>query len=347
MAQPVETSEPGFWAQFSAQWKTERFTRLRVHQILSTSRTPHDKVSKVADYFLIALIVLNVLAVMLESVPAIGNAWMSQFFVFEGVSVFFFTAEYLARIWTAVENPRYADKGPVWGRVRYAFSPIALTDLVAIIPFYLVLSGTNFVDLRFLRIMRLRRAFKLTRYSPDMSIVLGVLRDELRLLLALAFVILLLMVMGASTIFAIEGAETGPFSSIPGAMQWALTNLTTLGNAEVQPDSAFGRSFGMILGIVGVIVVAMISGIFASGFTNARMKRHASLRRFMRLQLVLSGGVLTPVAETSINAQRRHLGFSEADGLEILNEVLEEQAAFDPDALRALVQRDDRMLTDE
>ena len=192
----------------------------------------------------------------------------------------------------------------------------------------------------------MRRAFKLTRYSPDMSIVLGVLRDELRLLLALGFVLVLLVVMGSSLIFVLEGAEVGPFSSIPGAMQWALRNLTTLGNADYVPSSEAGRSFGMVLGIVGIVMIAMISGIFASGFTNARMKRHASLRRFVKIQLV-THGELTPKALQIIDAQRRILGFSEPDALEIINEALEEQAGLDLAALLALAKRDDRMLLDE
>lgn len=125
-----------------------------------------------------------------------------------------------------------------------------------------------------------------------MSIVLGMLRYELRLLLALGFVLILLVVMGSSFIFVLEGTETGPFSSIPGAMAWALRHLTTLGNTDYLPSGEAGKTFGMVLGIVGVVVIAMISGILASGFTNARNTHHASLRRFVKIQLVLNDGGL-------------------------------------------------------
>lgn len=334
-------------AKLRDQWRDETFTRARVHEILSVSQDPEDRVSKVADMFLVVLIVLNVLAVMLESVPSIGGPWATEFFIFEGFSVTIFLAEYIARVWSCVESEKWGEMGPVKGRIRYALSPIALTDLVAIIPFFIILSGTDFFDLRFLRILRLRRAFKLTRYSPDMSIVLGVLRDELRLLLALGFVMLLLVVMGSSFIFVLEGADTGPFSSIPGAMAWSLRHLTTLGNSDYLPSSEAGKTFGMVLGIVGVVVIAMISGIFASGFTNARNKRHASLRRFVKIQLVLNAGELNDAAMDAIALQRKHLGFSEPDALEIINEALEEQAGLDLEALRALAKRDDRMLLED
>ncbi len=335
-----------FFSLLRAQFAQEKFTRTRVHQILAVSQDPEDRVSRVADAFLVILIVLNVLAVMLESVPSIGEPYAAQFFMFEAFSVLIFLTEYVLRVWSCLESEHWASKGPVWGRVRYALSPIALTDLVAIIPFFIILSGTTMFDLRFLRILRLRRAFKLTRYSPDMSIVLGVLRDELRLLLALGFVLMLLVVMGSSLIFVLEGAETGPFSSIPGAMQWALRNLTTLGDADYVPTSEAGRSFGMVLGIVGIVFISMISGIFASGFTNARNKRHASLRRFVKIQLA-SGGELDAKALELIELQRRLLGFSEPDALEIINEALEEQAGLDLAALKALAKRDDKMLLDD
>ncbi len=341
------TAPDTYRAKLRAQWRDEKFTRARVHEILSVSQDPEDRVSKVADMFLVVLIVLNVLAVMLESVPSIGGPWATEFFIFEGFSVMIFLAEYILRVWSCVEAERWGEMGPVKGRIRYALSPIALTDLVAIIPFFIILSGTDFFDLRFLRILRLRRAFKLTRYSPDMSIVLGVLRDELRLLLALGFVLLLLVVMGSSFIFVLEGATEGPFSSIPGAMAWSLRHLTTLGNSEYLPSSEAGRTFGMVLGIVGVVVIAMISGIFASGFTNARNKRHASLRRFVKIQLVLNDGDLNDKAMDAISLQRKHLGFSDPDALEIINEALEEQAGLDLEALRALAKRDDRMLLEE
>jgi voltage-gated potassium channel len=341
------SDEQSYTAKLRMQWRDERFTRVRVYEILSVSQNPEDRVSKVADTFLIVLIVLNVLAVMLESVPSIGAPGATEFFIFEGCSVTIFLTEYILRVWSCIESEKWGEMGPIKGRIRYALSPIALTDLVAIIPFFIILSGTDFFDLRFLRILRLRRAFKLTRYSPDMSIVLGVLRDELRLLLALGFVLLLLVVMGSSFIFVLEGADTGPFSSIPGAMAWSLRHLTTLGNTDYLPTSEAGKTFGMVLGIVGVVVIAMISGIFASGFTNAREKRHASLRRFVKIQLVLNEGELNEAAMNAIALQRKHLGFSEPDALEIINEALEEQAGLDLVALRALAKRDDRMLLDE
>lgn len=336
-----------FLGNFRRQLAQEQFTRARVHDILSASSRQDDYVSRASDLFLITLIVLNVLAVMIDSVSGLTDPVATEMFVFEAVSVFFFSVEYGLRVWTSVETDRFAAHGPVWGRVRYIFSPMALTDLVAIIPFFIVLSGTDLFDLRFLRVMRLRRAFKLTRYSPDMTIVLGVLRDELRPLLALGFVLLLLVIMGSSMIFVLEATNQGPFASIPGAMKWSLENLTTVGNAAVSPSTQAGRVFATILGVFGVIYVSMITGIFAAGFTNARHKRHASLRRFVKIQLVTHGGVLDGDAMDRIDQQRRHMALTAQDALEIINEALEEYAGLDLDKLRDLARRDERMLLED
>lgn len=336
-----------FWGKFRTQLAQERFTRARVHDILGAATREDDHVSRAADMFLIGLIVLNVLAVMIESVSGFAAPYAAPLFWFEAVSVLFFSIEYILRVWSSLEQERYAAHGPVWGRIRYMLSPIALTDLVAIIPFFIVLSGTDLFDLRFLRVMRLRRAFKLTRYSPDMTIVLGVLRDELRPLLALGFVLLLLVIMGSSMIFVLEGAEQGPFASIPGAMQWSLENLATIGNAEVTPGSQAGQVFATVLGVLGVIYVSMITGIFAAGFTNARHKRHASLRRFVKIQLVTHGGVLDAKAMDAVDRQRRHLALTAQDALEIINEALEEHAGLDLAKLTDLARRDERMLLDD
>jgi voltage-gated potassium channel len=335
-----------WFSLFFQQLKQERFTRARVHDILVETTSEHDRVSRFVDYFLITLIVLNVVAVMVDSVAGLADAYQTELFWFEAFSVLVFGIEYLARVWVAMEAERFGKSGPFWGRIRYIFTPMALTDLIAIIPFFIVLSGTTMFDLRFLRVLRLRRAFKLTRYSPDMSVVLGVVRDEIRPLMAVGFILLLLVIMSSSMIFVMEGAETGPFSSIPGSMAWALHHLTTIGNAGVVPTSAAGQAFGSFISILGVLYIALITGLFASGFTNARHKRAASLRRFIKIQLLTQNG-LTETAEAAIDRQRRHLGFTAADSLEVINEVLEEQAANDLDALRALGGRDQRMLKDD
>ena len=133
------------------------------------------------DLTLITLIVLNVVAIILESVESIAIAYKAEFALFELVSVIFFSIEYILRVWSITEDPRYAH--PVWGRLRYIFSVMALVDLLAILPFYAALSGrfTSVIDARFLRALRmfrLLRLFKIVRYVRALRIIVDVFRNK-------------------------------------------------------------------------------------------------------------------------------------------------------------------------
>ena len=94
------------------------------------------------------------------------------------VSILTFTAEYGLRVWSAVESDHGRYRRPIIGRLRYAVTPLALVDLMVIVPFYLVTLIP--VDLRFMRVFRLFAVFKLTRYQPSMRLLAGVLRDEVQ-----------------------------------------------------------------------------------------------------------------------------------------------------------------------
>jgi len=103
---------------------------------------------RIFEILLIIMIVLNIVAIILDSVPGIRNQYHTLFVYFENFSVAFFTIEYIARLYSIVENPKY--KHPFYGRLRYAKTSMAIVDLLAILPFYLTFLP---LDLRFLRLI--------------------------------------------------------------------------------------------------------------------------------------------------------------------------------------------------
>ena len=131
-----------------------------MHNILEVSENG-DVYSRIIDYSLIGLITLNVLAIIVESIDAVAANYQPMFDIFELVSVMVFTAEYLLRVWVCIDNADSKFRGSFWGRLRYIVTPMALIDLVVILPFYL--SFAIGIDLRVLRILRLLRILKLTR----------------------------------------------------------------------------------------------------------------------------------------------------------------------------------------
>ena len=161
-----------------------------------------DGLSRILNLLLILLISLNVIAIVFESVQPIYERFERAFRYFEVFSVAAFTIEYFARVWSSIDSRTASDSSPVMGRLKYMLTPLALVDLVAILPFYLSLYVS--IDLRFLRGLRLLRLFKLSRYSPALGALLDVVQKEFDAIMAALVVLLILLVMAATGIHILE-----------------------------------------------------------------------------------------------------------------------------------------------
>ncbi len=283
-----------------------------------------DRLSQVVNVSLIVLISLNVLAITLESVDAMLARYRLVFRAFEVFSVAVFTIEYLVRIWSSVDLGNAKDRSPILGRIKYMFTPLALIDLVAILPFYLSLYMA--IDLRFLRGLRLLRLFKLTRYSPALSALLDVMRKEADALLAAFVVLLTLLMMSAAGIYVLENeVQPDTFGSIPSAMWWAIVTLTTLGYGDVEPVTTGGKIFGGLIGLLGVGMIALPAAIMASGFADNIHARRAWYSRYARR--FLDDGVLDEQERKQLETLRKDLGIDSEEALQQLRSILEERAA--------------------
>ena len=154
------------------------------------------------EIFLIVLIISNALAVTIESIPEIGDAYRPLFNAFEVVSVVIFSVEYVLRIWTAPEDPRYSGN-TVTGRLRMMLHPYMLIDLIAIVPAYAAIFMPT-VDLRILRLFRLFRLLKIARYSPAVSTLIHVLSSERRALFGTLLLTLCVMSIMAEFMYIVE-----------------------------------------------------------------------------------------------------------------------------------------------
>lgn len=171
-----------------------------------------DSLSRWFDIFLVTLISLNVLAVVVGTVANIADKYERPLWWFEVISVIVFTTEYLGRVWTANLNPKYSS--PVLGRIRFMLSPLALVDLLAILPFYLpMLIAVDLRFLRALRLIRIFRIFKVGRYSDEMAIFGRVLRKKKEELVITAFAGFLILLIASSLMYYIEGEES--YSQMP------------------------------------------------------------------------------------------------------------------------------------
>lgn len=248
--------------------------RKRAYEIVEVAQ-PEDKLSQAFDIFIVTLIGLNVIALILESVKNIQAISPKLFSIFEYISVLLFTVEYIARIWSCVENAAY--KKPISGRLRFSISPLAMIDLLAILPFYLPFTGLDLRFLRVLRIMRIFRVAKLGRYSQSLQTVRRVIAAKKEQLVCALFILLLLLVIASSMLYYVENrAQPENFSSIPASMWWAVATLTTVGYGDVYPVTALGKLMASVIAILGIGMFALPTGIVGASFVE-EMERHKKL----------------------------------------------------------------------
>jgi voltage-gated potassium channel len=220
------------------------------------------------------LIVVNVGAVILESVEPIRAGHPMIFLAIEHIATAIFAVEYGLRVWTAVDLHSGRFREPFWGRLRYVRSFFAIIDLVSIMPAVLGLLGAG--DLRVLRLLRFLRMLKLTRHSRIFALIWAVLRQEARAIGALVFILCLTVTISGALMYMIEGDEQPAiFSSIPAAMWWAIETLTTVGYGDMVPETATGRVLGGVVAIVGIGTLALFSGLITVGFLDQLHARRA------------------------------------------------------------------------
>ncbi len=245
----------------------------KIYEILHGVST-EDAHVRVFPVFNITLIFLNVFAVILETVESLSLRYMSFFKAFEVFSVFIFTIEYLLRLWTCTSDKRF--RGAIKGRVRFTVTPLALVDLMAILPFYLPLCLP--LDLRFiraLRLFRLLRILKMGRYSESLRTLGNVLKEQKEELLITVFGVSILLVVASSLMYFVENAaQPKAFSSIPAAMWWGVATLTTVGYGDIYPITPLGRFLGAIIAILGIGAIAIPAGILTTGFAKEIQRKH-------------------------------------------------------------------------
>ena len=276
--------------------------------------------SRVVDISIVVLICASVIAVVLESIDTLEARYSPLFYWFEVFTVSVFSVEYFCRVWSSVEGSMDDDSETIVAkRLRFVFSFHAIIDLIAIVPFYLLTFGLlGGFDMRFLRAVRLLRVLKLTRYSSALNMLFTTISENGRSLAASFFILMTVMLLASSGIYYFERqSQPVDFGSIPAAMWWAFATLTTVGYGDVTPITAGGKVFGALITVVGVGMVALPTGILASGF--AHQLRIRSDQYQSKADEALDDGVLTDTEISDLEDLRLQLGLSEQTASQILD----------------------------
>ncbi len=222
-------------------------------------------VSGIFDDTIMVLIVFSVLSVFIctFNIPD----WLFRILIrIEFVSIVIFTVEYALRIWTA--NLLYPELNPVRARIRYVTSPMAIIDLISILPFLVpVLHTYNLVGVRVFRLVRLLRIFKLNRYSDALAAIGDVFRRKSQQMIASVFFVFIILVLASLLIYYAEhDAQPDQFENAFSGLWWAVATLTTVGYGDLYPVTALGRFLGAIIAILGIGMVAVPTSILSAGF---------------------------------------------------------------------------------
>lgn len=241
---------------------------------------PQSALAHAINILLAILILVNVAAVILESVEQLRDHYSTAFLRIEHVATVVFAIEYILRVWTSVDLQNGRFQQPLTGRLRYMVGFFPLIDLIAVLPAFLGFFGA--ADLRVLRLLRLLRMLKLTRHSNVFGLLWDVLREESRSIMALIFVICLTLTVSGALMYMIESDDQPKaFSSIPAGMWWAIETITTVGYGDMVPVTLAGRILGGIISVVGIGTLALFSGLITVSYLNQlriRREQHHAAR---------------------------------------------------------------------
>ena len=257
--------------------------------LLFTNEPPRPLRAIIVNGFITVLIVINVLAVILQSVPDLNRQYALTFRLIELVSALIFSAEWILRVWSSIERQDLKRLSPMRARLRYSFSPLPLIDFVAIVPLYLsifdVVSAQSLIALRLLRLLQL------VRFFTPLVVLWRVIRTEAPSMVGAIFIVVVLIIIAASGMYLVErDVQPQAFGSIPAAMWWASVTLTTVGYGDVTPITVVGRMIGVVIMILGIGLVALPAGMLASRFSEELQHRREEYRK--RVDLALQDGRL-------------------------------------------------------
>ena len=255
--------------QMSDRPATAAILRRRVFALLERGKR-RDYASRGVDAAMIALILSNVVATILQTSPPFAALYGPQLVIFDRICVAVFALEYAARMWTAVELPAMHGTDNA-GRWRYALTPLMLIDLAALVPLALEWAFPSVSEIILLRLVRF---LKIARYTPAMSSIGRVIAEVYRPLMACLVLFATLVLIVSASMYMLEGAlQPQELGDMPRAMWWSVVFLTKLGQVGALPQTLAGKLLSVVFMLLGIGFIALPVGIIGRGFYDEIRRR--------------------------------------------------------------------------
>lgn len=228
-----------------------------------------NKSSKIYEWIMLIAIGIGIFPLMFRTHYPI-------FWYFDILSCLCFVVDYILRWITA--DVRSGKKHWV-AFVTYPFTPMAIIDLLSILPTVNVLAPT-FKAARFSRVLKILRVVKIIRYFESLEIILSVIKKQKKILYAVLSLAIFYIFVTAIIMFNAEedikpGTSEYLFENFFDAFYWAVCTLTTVGYGDLYPISTTGRVISIISSLVGIAIIALPSGVVTAGYLDEIRERKA------------------------------------------------------------------------
>ena len=250
-----------------------------------------DMPSILFDWFIVVVIILNVLSMFLETFDGL-EPFFTLFKTVEDVTVGIFCIEYALRIWTA--EYLYPDLSKAKAKLRFLVSYDGVVDLLTILPFFF-LSG--FIVFRMLRVVRIFHLFRINAQYDSFNVITTVLYEKRNQILSSVFIIVILMLASSLCMYNVEhAAQPYVFRNAFSGIWWSMSTLLTVGYGDIYPVTVLGKAMAICIAFLGVGVVAIPTGIISAGFVEQYSKKAAEQSKFNDIE-ELGEILVTPESE--------------------------------------------------
>ena len=243
------------------------FMNTTIKQYLARSLFPRDtETSTFLERALSVVILFAVVLMVLGTEPDFRTQFGAWVKPIEFVIFLIFGTEYILRLLLCGRLQKYSG---LKGKIRYIMSPMAITDILAILPNIIVFILDDLVFLRLFRLFRMFRIVKLIRTNKPLILFVESIKSSWPQLSASLVVTLFLLFLSAILLYFVEGGvQPEAFGSIPRAMWWAMATLTTVGYGDVYPITVMGKICAGIISLISIGIVALPAGIIAANFSE-------------------------------------------------------------------------------
>lgn len=222
-----------------------------------------DLVSRIFDVFIVAVILVNILVLFMETFSELSS-YQHVFRIVEGVTVFIFILEYILRLWTSCYL--YPNMSKARAVLRFIISFDGVIELLTILPFFF-LSG--FVAFRMLRVVRIFHLFRINSHYDSFNVIRTVLYSKKNQLLSSIFIILVMIMASSLCMYSAEHpAQPEVFRNAFSGFWWSVSTLLTVGYGDIYPITPLGQVMAIIISFLGVLAVAIPTGIISAGFVE-------------------------------------------------------------------------------